>query len=473
MTVRNLPAWASFFVPAARYWTFVDAVEREMRSRGLRVRTDDDAGSMFVVDEPGGFGLENLAQRCNAAPESTWDEIIKAHLKESLQGEIDRKALPIDDFDKVKSLLRVKLYDPALSPPGTLAGLPVADDLFAALVYDLPTAISPVSAENVQRWGKTVREVFDLALSNVWAESVPRVRALNAGDAKIFELSGSTFFLATHMLIAGGYVPAHSPHGLIVACPTRDLVLVHPIGAGPLVSAMQRMSNAAHGLHTEGPGSITASLYWVREGIFERLAIERGADGVAFTPSEAFTKVLNELVDGGTEEPATADHDPAEVRHEAAYEDSQPAQVLETAARIEAVLAEALPIEGRRSALTLNADVPMRLSSEGFVCPLTLFVRGAQDPSVFTEVFEHTSFVMFPRRVLGDTARCEAALRSALQRIGIEIGVAKVPLPDFKRVETLFPALFPFAVVESKLDSTAQDAAVKAEIKKAFTTVKL
>jgi hypothetical protein len=107
------------------------------------------------------------------------------------------------------------------------------------------------------------------------------------------------------------------------------------------------------------------------------------------------------------------------------------------------------------------------------VCPLAFFVRGARDPSLFTDVFEHPLFVMFPRRLMGDTERCEAALRSALQRIAVEVGVAKVPLPDFNNVETLFSALFPFSVVESKLDSAAQDAAVKAEIKKAFTTVKL
>ncbi len=267
---------------------------------------EHDTGTVLVGDEPGGFGLENLAQRCNAAAESTWGDIINAHFKEILQGQVDRRALAVDDFEKVKSLLRVKLYDPALSPPGMLAGWPLAEDLFAALVYDLPTTISPVSAAEVQGWGKTVSEVFDLALSNVWAEPAPEVREL-AGDAKLFALSGSTFFLATHVLIAGGYVPPHSRHGLIVACPTRDHVLVHPIGAAPLVQAMQRMSNAAHNLHAAGPWSITASLYWVREGTFERLAVERSADRTAFTPSEAFAEVLHEL-DGGTEEPTTADH---------------------------------------------------------------------------------------------------------------------------------------------------------------------
>ncbi len=121
----------------------------------------------------------------------------------------------------------------------------------------------------------------------------------------------------------------------------------------------------------------------------------------------------------------------------------------------------------------MNVDLSTTVSRRGFVCPLKLFVSGGRAPSVATDVFDHPSFVLFPRRTMGDTARCEAALRSALQRIAIEIGLAKVPLPHFNNSETFFSALFPFSLLDSKLDPVAQDAAIKTAIKTAFTTVKM
>ncbi len=275
--VERMPRWASFFTSATRYRAFIQAVETELRSRGLRVRVDDNTGVVVVEDEPGGFGLENLAQQCNAESESSWDAIIKSHLNQILQGEADRAALPRGDFEKVKSLLRVKLYDRALAPPEAFVGRLVADDLFAALVYDLPTSVSTVSPADVRGWGIPIEELLQLGLSSVLEGGPLRVRALDADGVRITRLSGSVY-AATHLLFADRYVAPHAKHGLIVSCPTRDLVLVHAIGAGSLTAAMRKMANATHAVHDEGPGSITASLYWWRNGSLERLSIERGQD---------------------------------------------------------------------------------------------------------------------------------------------------------------------------------------------------
>lgn len=89
-----------------------------------------------------------------------------------------------------------------------------------------------------------------------------------------------------------------------------------------------------------------------------------------------------------------------------------------------------------------------------------------------TDIIDHPAFVLFSRQALHDAARCEADLRAALDRIAIEIGLAKVPLASFDEAERFFRALFPFHALDSGLDRAARDAAIKAEIKKAFTMTK-
>lgn len=454
------PAWASFFASTDRYRAFVGAVEGALGRRGVRASVDDEAGIVRVANEVGGYGLENLAQRCNAEPESGWSALIEAHLNDLSLGEADLAALTREDLDKVKPLLRVRLHDRAQAPPGIFVGLPVADDLFAALVYELPTSVAAVTATDVRRWGVPIEELLELGLSNVLQEGRLNVHPIDADGCVIYRLSRASAYTATHLLLAHQHVPPQTKHGLIVSCPNPRVVLVHAIGAGPLAVALQKMANTTHGLYDEGPWAITPSLYWWSGGPLERLAIERKQGGVEFTPSRAFAKVLEE-VDGAREE---------DVFGEPVDDDDEAARA--TFLRIAAVLAETLPITGRRTALALAVDTSPSLSKSGFICPLKVFVSGARDPSVPTDMIDHPTFLLFPRHVMNDGPRCEAALRSALERIAIEIGLAKIPLPSFDDAEKFLSAIFPFATLESKLDFAKQDAAIKSAIKKAFTTVK-
>src|SRR6185295_5887183 len=102
------------------------------------------------------------------------------------------------------------------SPPEFLVGRSVADDLFAALVYDLPSFVTPVSAADVREWRIPLEELLHLGLSNVWEGGRLDVRPLPSDPVRITELSGRSFFAATHLLVAGGYVAPNTQHGLLV-----------------------------------------------------------------------------------------------------------------------------------------------------------------------------------------------------------------------------------------------------------------
>ena len=50
----------------------------------------------------------------------------------------------------------------------------------------------------------------------------------------------------------------------------------------------------------------------------------------------------------------------------------------------------------------------------------------------------------------------------------MEVGLAKVPAIDALKSTAFFSALFPFHILNRRLDAAAQEAAIKAEIEKAF-----
>ncbi|HEY5240964.1 MAG TPA: hypothetical protein VIJ22_05850 [Polyangiaceae bacterium] len=192
---------------------------------------------------------------------------------------------------------------------------------------------------------------------------------------------------------------------------------------------------------------------------------------LAFSPEGEPRPVAIEAATGDENRPRSMHVDVWAAAMDAAYADVDPAIVAATAARIEAVLGDGLPMEGRRTTLCVKVDAPRGMTSAGFVCPFILFVRAGKDPTVHTDIYEHPEYLLFPRFLMGDGERCEAALRSALARIALEIGLGKVPLRTVDRTEALCQALFPFRVVARKLDATAQDATIRAEVKKAFVLV--
>ena len=298
------PEWSVFFSPD-EWARFVDVVRAALERTGRPYRVDAPSGVVYVGtgDSQSALGLTNLAQMCHAASdESEWEEIVAAHF-EALSQVVDpfeaggQEALEAN-FERARSLLKVRLY-PVDYTDADLVAFPVSEGIIAALTYDLPQSVVTVRPEALQRWGVQREKLFELALDNVWSEGRILEQPFEpAPSVRATALIGESFFTATHALMLDRYLIPPPDLGAIVAIPTRHTVLYSGIRDASVVASISALALAAHGMHADGPGSVSPSLYWWRpEGTLLHLPIEFRGDALHFHPPEEFVEQVLERLE--------------------------------------------------------------------------------------------------------------------------------------------------------------------------------
>jgi hypothetical protein len=172
---------------------------------------------------------------------------------------------------------------------------PLAAGIQALLTIDLPTAVQSVSRDQVEKWGRPVDELFELGMANVRAQDVPIDDVVDG--TRIRMLVGDSFFTTTWALMLERYLEPVSEHGALVTLPHRHLMLFLPILDVSVVQAIGPLLTIAQRQYQAGPGSISPSLYWWRNGTLTLLPASATKKGVNFTPPDEFVQVLNALAE--------------------------------------------------------------------------------------------------------------------------------------------------------------------------------
>jgi hypothetical protein len=290
------PEWAGF-LDAAEWDTFAGLVRTEAERRGWS--HDLEAGTMQDPGPEGaGMGLGTLAQMFHAAEPGDRPDLVRRHFE--LLEQVAEPA-PFDGPDEARAAVKARLVDDGFlaNIPWEVAGRRVAEDLQLVLAFDLPTTVTIPRREQILEWGDE-DELFDLAIEHARAEPGLELQrhelpAPEGSPTPVWALVGDSFFTATHVLWADELDPPPSEHGTLVAVPHRHTVLAHPIRDLAVVGAVSQLIPLVHSLWTEGPGSISESLYWLRDGRLERLDVRSEDDRVIFTPSDDLLEVLNRL----------------------------------------------------------------------------------------------------------------------------------------------------------------------------------
>jgi hypothetical protein len=179
-----------------------------------------------------------------------------------------------------------------------MAARRVGDDLDLALAYDLPDTVQVPPRDDILMWGDE-DELFELALEQTRAEPDLELTREDYGEdegvepTSVWLLTGDSFFTATHALWADAFDPPTSEHGTLVAVPNRHAVLAHPIRDFSVIGALQIMLNVGHTLWTEGPGSLSDGLYWLRDGYLQRIETRVEGDHMIFAPPDDLVEIMN------------------------------------------------------------------------------------------------------------------------------------------------------------------------------------
>lgn len=297
-----VPDWART-LGAQGYRTFLRLIEHYFASKHIKVAIDGDEGiikpSLDAIPYSSTLGLQNLAQICQRADRDAWHDLISAHFDSIFEAEGDDNALTVamDDFASIRGRLRARIYPVDVvnhatevvhrsGPEGTLE----------VLAIDLPTSVRTVSESEIKTWGVDASDLFLIGRRNL--------RSMGSLSSNVIQLekgivvtvyTGDAFYTASHVLLLDDYLPQECPHGVLVAVPKRDVMMIHPVRSVGAMEAAVGMLQVVIAMHHDGPGSISPFLYWYIDSEFITLPYELESKSLRFLPPDEFADLMDEL----------------------------------------------------------------------------------------------------------------------------------------------------------------------------------
>lgn len=289
----EVPAWANFF-SAEQYASFMATVDAELDARGVRRATGDGFVQLREEQDERVLGLSNLAQTCLGLAPGAWEEAVASHFGKLLDTPSEPPHLSAAE---ALPLLRIRLWARDDIPAETaVLSRPVADDLLAVIVLDLPDSIVNVRPQDAGEWGAPTPSLWERARANTQADAdLERSPLVLPGEVEVtFGLSHG-LFAASAALWPDLLVGPLGPAGALVAVPNRHTVAVHPIVHLGVLEGMRHLVPLIARQHKEGPGSLSDQLYWSTGGELTRIPASMDGDWVTVTPPAEFVAAVNLL----------------------------------------------------------------------------------------------------------------------------------------------------------------------------------
>lgn len=299
--IEQIPGWASFF-SNENYTEFIKVVKDYFSQKNIEYTIQ---GSVLVVDTNefgmNNLGLVNVAQVCNQGEKRNYKAIVKEHFDSLVRAhlfdlEFNKKK---DEYNKIKEYIGVRLYSTeyfAQIDKSAVVGKLIAEDVYATLIFDLPDAIQSIKKEEVDKWGKTLDELFELGVQNIQQKYPSEIsKEQMTGDFEIWFIQGNNFFTPNIIFDFNKYPEFIGTYGSLVGMPHRHAVIVYPIENIGVVDAINSLIPIINGMNHEGPGSISNCLYWYKDGSLENLPYKIEEDKLQFYPPESFVDSLNKL----------------------------------------------------------------------------------------------------------------------------------------------------------------------------------
>ena len=271
LTAR-LPEWGRLF-DASSYACFIDTVHAELAARGVAFELHDD---YVRISQACDLPLLPLAQRCAAEGPLRWPALVKEELErgaaeEKLGRELDAVR---GDFEKARPVLKLRVQRAATLGAGAISA-PIAGDLKAVLVLDLPSFVTPVRVADLAAWERPASALVGLALENVRAQEHVELKPIEIAGTRIYAVSGKSVFVATLGLAADDLLGAPTGFGALVAMPSGHILLCHSIVDKRSLRALEAMAAGSLEAFEGGPAPLTPHLMWKRGDHFVALPVRR------------------------------------------------------------------------------------------------------------------------------------------------------------------------------------------------------
>lgn len=249
-----------------------------------------DAGVLSMSDGRT-IPLLALAQHCHLRPREEWSDLISGHLR-AMIGRlrdvcVDEPDVPLSLFD-----LRVRLVpdDPVDHKVfGELGARPYATGITQALAVDVVGGIRFVAEKELDDLGHDAHQVWAGAWAQTEALEQPDdVNVIDVGGADVVHVFGERPLTASLVGTVDQLLGPFPADGAIVSVPAGHSVLVHPLeGPAEARLAIDALIPITRQLFRQGPDSISAHLYWWRDGRLEWIPTYFARDGIeAYLPAD-------------------------------------------------------------------------------------------------------------------------------------------------------------------------------------------
>ena len=294
-----VPPWAHFLSPD-HFDVLRDALQAELSRRadddGHTLELDLEAGRLTITGngpEPDAVDLADLARAIveHAGDTVDADAIVTAWFGAVLDAPAAAEAL-LDDPEAARAALRVRLLRAdELEGAPALVRTEAFPGLAAVLLLELDASLATVPIARLDALGE-IDDLFARALANVSQLDTPEVHEARFDEELVLvTVTSDSPFASCHALWPDRFAEIGAD-GALVAVPTENLVLIHPIVDAVASQALGTMALEARHHHEIGPASLSADVFWWRPGEVEAVPTQFDGTTVHVTPSEDLQTVL-------------------------------------------------------------------------------------------------------------------------------------------------------------------------------------
>lgn len=297
----SVPRWARH-LPEARYGALREALDAELARRqstsgGPTLHLDAAGGRLTIV----GMGpdadvveLGDIARAAADVPPEDLAPTVARWFDAVVDAPAEAEAL-LDDPDATRAALRARLFPTANLVDGPpVVGAELLPGITAVVMLELRASLAAVPERRGAGLGSPA-QIINRALANVRELDMPDVAEAAYGeDLRIVTVTSESPFASCHALWPDRFAEV-GPDGALIALPTENLVLIHPLVDAAASGALGTMALEARHRYETGPASVSADLYWWRPGDIEEVPTSFDGTTLHVTPSEAFLEVLARL----------------------------------------------------------------------------------------------------------------------------------------------------------------------------------
>jgi hypothetical protein len=269
---------------------------------GLEVTVHAD----HAVDDGGRqFGFWNVAAQCAQTRRARWPATVREHVGRVLADMDAPDPFAQLDRENVAGRVHTRLYpEDGLPTPDRYPHREFAPGIVEMLALDLPDSVVVFDHDNAARLGGW-EALRAQGVANLRALPVERLESLQApGGGQFHALLGESVYTASRAVLLPalateleGRPPA--TFGWLMSVPNRHQVAWHVIRDSTVVTALNGLAHFTALGHSDAPGPVSPYVYWWNGSTYEQLTHIDQDGTISVHAGEAFTDVLNAVVDDG------------------------------------------------------------------------------------------------------------------------------------------------------------------------------